>query len=472
MRLSFFNFAIFLAACQLSPFDDLEKEASLVAFEPPGGVGEFGGVLTAYTGRSALNEPISRVVGSRGVGFPQVTFSVWDDDGLGRSTSVTERCNDIGAEVPDCPEGASAALVGLSVWRDPDANQRRDCYLASNVKPVRGGDETVLGEGSLRVMCEGRREIFNVNPVGMIDLGTDLAGLAADHPAGVALISATRTPEGGQIYRLTSGGATPQPIPNPIGLTLSASAALGSPLETHAIDSFAGLSSPVVVAAGAPGDSRVVLMVLGDNAGTIELQLLGCVDGVTTRAPRDEVGGEIALGNIDGDAALEIVIGDAANDRLLIAEVPTTPGTCDTPLATTELACPAGATGTPDASCAGSSFGFALAIADVNVDGMADVLVGAPTADVGGDEDSGALYVLPGSAGGPNSGAARVLVPSSVGPGGKLGYAVVAAETQPETAQARFEPVASAPGENAAFVFLCTGLAGDVAVDGNFCIVQ
>lgn len=471
MRSVFVLLSTAMLACQLGPFDDLEKEASLIAFDPPSGVQEFGGALAAFSGENLLGEPISRIVGSRGVGFTQVSFNVWDSDeqDLGPSRAVTERCNQIGADMPDCPEGASAAFVGLPVWRDRDGTNLRDCYLTSNVKPVRGSDEPVVGEGSLLVMCEASRETMRILPVEGVDLGTDLAGLPEGHPAGVALISATKGPAGGQIYRLENAGAMPVPIPNPIGVTLSSSARLGSPLETHPIASFAGLEQPIIVAAGAPGDDRVVLMVLGMNAGVAELQTLGCVDGVTTRAPRDLEGGEIALGNVDGDAELEMIIGDAQNNRLLVVDVPTSAGTCDTPLATTELPCPAAASGTEDASCAAASFGFALAAADLNADGTDDVMIGAPTADVGGKEDTGALYVIPGSSGGLDSAAARVLVPSSVSTGDQLGRAVVAAVTRPE-GPARFEPAASAPGENAVFVFLCTGLAGDTPVEGDLCL--
>ncbi len=465
---------ILIVGCQLGPFDDLEKQATLLSFEPPSRYTDFGGVIAAYTGGTATepSRPISRIVASRGVGFGQVVFNVFDEEGLGGGKALTERCNNLGGDMPDCPMGASGAVVGLASW-----NGLRDCYLTSNVDPVRGDDSFESGEGELLVMCEQSRATMRILPVEEVDLGTDLAPLPEDHVAGVALISATRTPEGGQIFRLNDGGAMPVPLANPTGFTLSADGALGSPLETFPVDSFGGLGSPVIVAAGAPGDNRVVLMVLGDNAGTIELQTLGCVDGVTTRAPRDNeitTSGEIALGNIDGDAAIEVVIGDPTSDRVLIAEVPSVVGTCDTPLATTELACPASATGTLDASCAAASFGAALAIGDINNDGMSDVVVGAPTADVGGDVDSGALYVIPGTSSGPDADAARVLVPSGVGPEDFLGRSVVLATTNPgcpgdsrcaPEATERLEPVASAPGENAVFMFLCTGLPGDVPTE-------
>ncbi|GAB3679335.1 hypothetical protein GCM10028814_13810 [Angustibacter aerolatus] len=61
----------------------------------------------------------------------------------------------------------------------------------------------------------------------------------------------------------------------------------------------------------------------------------------------------------------------------------------------------------PGADEPGDAFGAALAAGDVDADGYADVVVGAPGEDQGSTADAGAAFVLYGSAGGP--GATRVV---------------------------------------------------------------
>ena len=132
-------------------------------------------------------------------------------------------------------------------------------------------------------------------------------------------------------------------------------------------------------------------------------------------------------------------------------------GTCDGswPVAA-ELACPSAQNG---AACDdASAFGSALAIGDLDGDGRGELIVGARTADVDDVGGAGAVWVFRGAAALSDLSAEVVaLRHPSPGPGDMLGWAVAAAPGL----DGRDELVASAPGRDRVYVFLCSGLDGD-----------
>ncbi|MFD0657910.1 FG-GAP repeat protein [Thermocatellispora tengchongensis] len=92
--------------------------------------------------------------------------------------------------------------------------------------------------------------------------------------------------------------------------------------------------------------------------------------------------------DFDGDGADDFVTGDP------FADVDGLPGAGAVHLVSGRALTPVGA---PDPA-AGDAFGWSVALAQLDGDGCADLLVGAPYADVDGRTDAGAVYVLYGGA--------------------------------------------------------------------------
>jgi hypothetical protein len=113
-----------------------------------------------------------------------------------------------------------------------------------------------------------------------------------------------------------------------------------------------------------------------------------------------------------------------------------------------------------------SNFGASLAAGDVNGDGIQDLVVGAPNAEVDGRGGAGAIFVFAGTAVITNlDDEFAALVHSSPTTNANLGLALSTVPGQMGAAGRRDEIIAGAPGVNRVYVFLCTGLDGDRALD-------
>jgi hypothetical protein len=197
-------------------------------------------------------------------------------------------------------------------------------------------------------------------------------------------------------------------------------------------------------------------------------------------------GGALALGDVDDDDQPDLVVGNGTAagraDEIRVygsAGIPAAPE-CDGTWGMDPIVvpCPADLDGI---DCAGSGFGSTLAVGDVNADGIDDVIAGAPFADVDGETDAGAVYVMPGAGAGPSSAGAVVLTHSSPVANDRVGTLVSAVATGLATGLVRrVEPVASAPGSTVGgvgqatlLVFLCSGLPGDAPdTVGERCVPQ
>ncbi|WP_223005959.1 VCBS repeat-containing protein [Streptomyces genisteinicus] len=110
------------------------------------------------------------------------------------------------------------------------------------------------------------------------------------------------------------------------------------------------------------------------------------------------------------------------------------------------------APGIPGGAEAGDRYGFALAVYDADLDGCADLAVGAPYEDISTNADAGAVHIVYGSAAGFNGGrapkehlqGAGTTIGGAAEPGDWLGWALVAGRTSAGTPYL----VAGVPGES------------------------
>jgi hypothetical protein len=122
----------------------------------------------------------------------------------------------------------------------------------------------------------------------------------------------------------------------------------------------------------------------------------------------------LAVGNVNGDRFADVVQGDAGAGhaagrvRLWLGGAQGLP---DAPVPITQ-----NAGRVPGAAQPGHRFGSAVAAGDVTGDRYGDIVVGAP-----GDEDTGTVSIVPGSAGGPRPQDAIALNPPDIPSGGHFG---------------------------------------------------
>jgi hypothetical protein len=168
--------------------------------------------------------------------------------------------------------------------------------------------------------------------------------------------------------------------------------------------------------AGSTRDAGAVVVLFGQAGG---LTTVGDWI-VSTGAERgDRYGSAVAIGSFDGVAGADLAVGvpgadvGAAADAGAVAVVPgASPGELGPRFVQ-------GAGGVGGAAERGDGLGAALATADLDGDGRADLVAGAPGEDVGAAADAGGVVYLPNSAGGLTGAGSRVLAQGLGGLGGR-----------------------------------------------------
>ena len=168
-------------------------------------------------------------------------------------------------------------------------------------------------------------------------------------------------------------------------------------------DGFADLviGQPTQLVSGAPNAGAVTVL-YGSATGLSGIgssQINQNSDGVPgSPQSSDAFGYSVAVGDVTGDAHLDVVVGAQTDVDGDMGSVTVLPGTTTGPTGT-------GATMVvgsqlSDLSVQARELGHRVAVADMTGDGRADVVAGAPFSTVGGRQLSGVVVVLAGAPGG------------------------------------------------------------------------
>lgn len=487
--------------CSVRTWNDFETGSSIPVIEggAPFPSQTIGTLLTAQRTQLADGTEVSRLIVGSGridagtkIDGLYGSYSGWTGERLDLGRSIYAHC--AGAD-PVCPDDAGSALAAIA-----DLPGRHRCVLA-------GAPDT--GGGNLVLSCE-ETDTSTVPVISQLTtgapfgarIGASLAAIPDDaRGLGLALVGA---PGIGELWAMdANGGFASLPL---VAAPATPAAGFGGQLAVASIPTTDPALSALLptsderafVAVSSPAENRVYLLVARIRAGLgADAVVMGCVDGTpASGAPLQAFGTVLAAGDLDGDGMPEVAIGarvtatgraeqvrivsladfDASGSPALGCADPTDAD--DAPGRTLGCTPELGGRG---AGCEG--FGSSLAIDDATGDGRGDLLVGAPLASVGDVSHAGAAYLFRGDASldvvVSSTNTPAVLRDSRPDVNDTLGLSVTFLPSQltppdalPRSAP-RAEPVASAPGANRVFVFLCSGLAGDAPSEGvPRCIVE
>lgn len=481
---------LMVAGCDWREFEEYEETAPIRVFDAPAGrSAQYGSALASFEKGSK-----SVIVASSGRDTPIVFQRMWT--GARLSDEAIIRCK----STQECEEadGLGETLIPFPVWAHGTQQERTGCVLSPAVPKAFVFCDSHTSNNQSWDLEVGAAEDHTPRFSGV--------GLPTSYGLGVAILGVYdlsnrgQVPSAGRLYYQPdfqpAGGASDNdevPLLKQLPLRDPVSGALFAELDAPGSLGFAvaaaeNAAGELVIAISQPSHERVII-------ATYDESLPGEVaDKLRTRAclenPAPALAGfgkRLLVGDINDDGAPEIFVGidptdpddhaagasslflyrgawlpppDAAAD-----ECPPFPGEPD-PIRCFDWRNPFDAEGL-GINCETSGFGTALALGDVNGDGVNDLLVGAPYTQVHGNRDAGAVWIIPGhrrenpepmdffnATGVYGSGDASAY----------LGMTVATLHTKD-----RDEPVAGAPGEARLYTFMCTPLEGDVSTT-NLCL--
>lgn len=457
--------------CNFTEFDKYEEEAPIRVYDAPENYPRAGGYGSVVTSFQTGEAPRSVVVASGGRDSPVVFERMWTGRGLDDASFI--RCK----RKEDCKDGlgVGGALISFPSWALGTPQEESGCIFSP-------------GQPKAYVFCDSNTNANQSFELDVGDIGANGkvvqfsgAGLPPRHPLGVALFGAyavsirSGEPSDGRIFAQPDfqppGAPSDDDVVPPAeelrlmdpetGELFADDAAAGD--LGYALSLAQDENGDLLIAVSQPSRKRVIVASYANRA----LVTRACLE-----SPDDSVEGfgkSLVVGDVNNDGQPEVIVGTdavASAERVwlyqgagLPAEDPSATRCASWRNSPVEITC---IEGIQDVTCGDSAFGAALALGDVDGDGIKDLLVGAPNAKVGSAVQAGAVWLFPGGEDSARSGGLDLERATNLFANNKARAHLGAALATLRTKQ-RDEPVAGAPGEARLYTFMCSALEEDVA---------
>jgi hypothetical protein len=470
------SLTLLLVGCNPGSFQDYLDSAPIRVSSAPDKflAPNYGETVVALNGNLS-GADVGRVVVSGGGGTPLAFVRTYGNGKVSESTFL--RCkNEV--ECGDAQD-IGAVMIPFERWGTRTDDAREICVFApANATNTPDPMEPRVG-GNGYVVCEtsNRPQSFTLGPQ-LADVRGDEGtllfsgfGLPSEHPLGVVLLGIHSIANRSSVPR--NGGLYVQPdlvFSDEQNMDIAPYLSLVPLIDPDTGEAFSDAADAgdfgaqvkgvangkdLTFAIAQPSKQRVIVASYDDDASgevAAKFRVHACIEN---DAPG--FGAKLAVGDLSDDGAPEIVVA-SEDDRVFVYPGSALPGPATG-------SCPGWDEAPVDVPCGGDgpscdSFGYALAIGDVDADGTGDLIVGGPRATVGGKEEVGAVWIVPGSDTGPDTDRiVAITVPSQAR--AHFGSSVAALRTKD-----RDEPVASAPGVGEVYTLMCTPLESGFGGDG------